>query len=176
MSDSHFQLEGSLFLVDDARLPGRRNLVMLVVALVPGGDSTQLNGRVSQWDDGCFPAVGFYAFSIAVVFGAVFGKCTQPHPGDPLPWPRSSPRRTRPRWLGSIASFLKLRKPPPGARSSTCRSQTRTSRFPCWKPGRSLCRNRMLGGPIQPRFTSHAATIADAALIASLTSWRVAVG
>ena len=76
----------------------------------------------------------------------------------------------------SIASFLKLRKPLPGARLSTCRSQTRTSRFPCWKPGRSLCRNRMLGGPIQPRFTSHAVTIADAALIASLTSWRVAVG
>ena len=75
-----------------------------------------------------------------------------------------------------IASFLKLRKPPPGARSSTCRSQTRTSRFPCWKPGSSLCRNRMLGGPIQPRFTSHAVTSADAALIASLTSWRVAVG
>lgn len=112
LSDSHFQLEGSLFLVDDARLP----------------------------------------------------------------WSRSSPRRTRPRWPGSIASFLKLRKPPPGARSSTCRSQTRTSRFPCWKPGRSLCRNRMLGGPIQPRFTSHAVTIAAAALIASLTSWRVAVG
>jgi len=30
LSDLYFQLEGSLFLVDDARLPGRRDLLVLV--------------------------------------------------------------------------------------------------------------------------------------------------
>lgn len=42
-------------------------------ALVPDGASTQMVGRVEEWDDGWFPADGFYAFSIAVVFGSAYG-------------------------------------------------------------------------------------------------------
>ena len=42
-------------------------------ALVPGGASTHLFGRVQEWDDGWFPADGFYAFSIAVDFRFAYG-------------------------------------------------------------------------------------------------------
>lgn len=97
-------------------------------------------------------------------------------PGDTLRWARSSPLRTQPRLPRSIASFLKLRQPP--SRDPFVNVQIAEEGTLHFMPeaGCHLCRNHMLGGPVQPRFTSHAVTIADAALIASLTSCKVAVG